>query len=86
MINNLNDLTMKVTFFSDAEKASHISKTLNVPVEVKETDKGCEISFDINPDFMNIAAFLLFQAGADYAYNESKKIIRQNFNLPTEFK
>jgi hypothetical protein len=73
---------MKVTFFSDAEKASHISKTLNVPVEVK----GCEISFDINPQFMNIAAFLLFQAGADYAYNESRKIIRENFNLPTEFK
>jgi len=75
---------MKVTFFSDPQRASHISKKLNVPVEVNETDKGCEISFDINPQFINIVAFLLFQAGADYAYEQSRKIIRENF--PTEFK
>lgn len=75
---------MKVTFFSDPQRASHISKKLNVPVEVSETDKGCEISFDINPQFINIVAFLLFQAGADYAYEQSRKIIKENF--PTEFK
>jgi hypothetical protein len=75
---------MKITFFADHEKASHISKTLQVPVEVKETSKGCEISFNINDEFMNITAFLLFQAGCHYAFEQSKKILRNNF--PTEFK
>lgn len=75
---------MKITFFADHEKASHISQTLQIPVIVNETEKGCEISFEINSEFMNITAFLLFQAGCHYAFDQSKKILRNNF--PTEFK
>jgi|APFre7841882793_1041355.scaffolds.fasta_scaffold73549_1 hypothetical protein len=76
---------MKIEFFSDSDRAAIISKNLDVPVEIINSDKGCKISFDIDPNNINIVAMTLFHCGCEYAINEAVKAFPKSYH-PSEFK
>lgn len=76
---------MKIEFFSDSDRASIISKHLDVPVVISNSEKGCKISFEIDPNNINIVAMTLFHCGCEYAINEAIKAFPKSYQ-PSEFK